>query len=328
VSKGGDELSGGLQSLFQTARRAHDPTAADRARVDEAIASKLNIDGEAIAAASARAKPAVTRMFTVHGTMKLSVGIVCLAAASLAIMRWSESRSVTAPVAQRTPSSTPAITPPTPAPMPEEPTPHAAPRAFEQRAPASASKFERRTRRRLQPLSSTPPSAEVRSTTELRATNASLRPSPRVEAKASDVQSDTTSRAPSAPAPPAPESAAEPARAEQAVEVSSAHASSEAAPADTEDAWRSELMLVEGMHAALRKKDFSAALALCVEHERRWPHGEFELERDGVRAIAACGARSGDAGQRAQRYLDQHPRAPLAMRVRAVCTPQLTGKSR
>jgi hypothetical protein len=83
-------------------------------------------------------------------------------------------------------------------------------------------------------------------------------------------------------------------------------------------------MLVERMHGALRKRDFSAALALCMEHERRWSHGEFELEREGVRAIAGCAERSGESGQRAQRYLDQHPRAPLAMRVRAACAPQLT----
>jgi hypothetical protein len=315
---GGDELSADLQSLFRSARRAHDPTAADRARIDEVIASKLN--GEVLKATGASTKLLGTRAFTVHGVMNLSLGIVCVAAASLAMMHWRDSRSVVPPMASGGPSNTPAIAPPAPAPMPEvpvivEPVTDAKPSRFES-APAPATKLERRKRRRVQSTTPARPSAEARSTTDLSSTNASSRPSPKVEAQASDVQSDTT-RAPSATAASAPISA-EPARAEQPVDLSSARAADVAARADDP-----ELMLVTRMHAALRQGDFSAALALCAEHERRWPHGVFELEREGVRAIASCGANTNDAASRAKRFLSAHPHTPVAMRVSSACAAQL-----
>jgi hypothetical protein len=87
---------------------------------------------------------------------------------------------------------------------------------------------------------------------------------------------------------------------------------------------RTELALLKRIQGALREADFSAVLALCAEHARRWPHGVFELEREGARAIAACGGNSDDAVRRAQRFLTAHPHAPVAMRVRAACAVQLT----
>jgi hypothetical protein len=84
-----------------------------------------------------------------------------------------------------------------------------------------------------------------------------------------------------------------------------------------------ELALLKRMHAELREANFSTVLSLCAEHERRWPHGELELEREGVRAIASCGANVGEAQRLASQYLKGHPHAPLAMRVRSACTSQL-----
>jgi hypothetical protein len=77
------------------------------------------------------------------------------------------------------------------------------------------------------------------------------------------------------------------------------------------------------MQAALKRSDFAAALALCAEHERAWPHGVFAQEREGVRAIASCAARSGGAGSVAQSYLAAHPHTTLALRVKAACAAQL-----
>jgi hypothetical protein len=84
-----------------------------------------------------------------------------------------------------------------------------------------------------------------------------------------------------------------------------------------------ELALLKRMHAALREADYSIVMALCAEHERRWPHGVFELEREGVRAIAACAANSDDAMPRAKRFLAAHPHAPIAMRVSSACVARL-----
>jgi hypothetical protein len=77
------------------------------------------------------------------------------------------------------------------------------------------------------------------------------------------------------------------------------------------------------MQGALREADFSKVLALCAEHARRWPHGMFEVEREGARAIASCGEGSADAVLRAKRFLSAHPSAPVAMRVSAACAAQL-----
>ena len=85
----------------------------------------------------------------------------------------------------------------------------------------------------------------------------------------------------------------------------------------------SELTLLKRMHVALREADYGAVMALCAEHERRWPHGVFEFEREGVRAIAACGANSDDAIPRAQRFLATHPHTPIAMRVSSACVARL-----
>lgn len=77
------------------------------------------------------------------------------------------------------------------------------------------------------------------------------------------------------------------------------------------------------IQGALHAADFSTVLALCGEHARRWPHGVFELEREGVRAIASCGEHLDDAAVRAQQFLTAHPHAPVAMRVSAACAAQL-----
>ena len=77
------------------------------------------------------------------------------------------------------------------------------------------------------------------------------------------------------------------------------------------------------IQAALREADYSTVLTLCAEHARRWPHGVFELEREGVRAIASCDRDSDDATLRAKRFLKAHPHAPVAMRVSAACAAQL-----
>jgi hypothetical protein len=104
--------------------------------------------------------------------------------------------------------------------------------------------------------------------------------------------------------------------------VTPAAAARKADPTRPENAG-TELAMMKRIQGALREADFSTVLALCAEHARRWPHGVFELEREGVRAIASCGGNSDDAALRAKRFLTAHPRAPVAMRVSAACAAQL-----
>lgn len=81
-----------------------------------------------------------------------------------------------------------------------------------------------------------------------------------------------------------------------------------------------ERELIEQAHAALAKGDTEAALALLDEHARDFAQGVFAEERQALDAIARC--KSGDLEQgrtRAQTFLDEHPRAVLAARVRRTC---------
>jgi hypothetical protein len=133
------------------------------------------------------------------------------------------------------------------------------------------------------------------------------RPEPGSTQKAAAVIQET--------APPAPSGSGSP---QQAVTA----AARKADPTRPENAG-TELAMMKRIQGALREADFSTVLALCAEHARRWPHGVFELEREGVRAIASCGGNSDDAALRAKRFLTAHPRAPVAMRVSAACAAQL-----
>jgi hypothetical protein len=119
---------------------------------------------------------------------------------------------------------------------------------------------------------------------------------------------------------PAPNEASATPSAEPAAPRSMPDPAPDAALADP----RAELALAERIHAALRKGKPAAALALCAEHERRWPDGAFAQERDGVRAIASCDLRSKDAASLARAFLANHPHAPLAPRVGAACATQLS----
>lgn len=81
-----------------------------------------------------------------------------------------------------------------------------------------------------------------------------------------------------------------------------------------------ERELIEAAHAALGRGDTKAALASLDEHARDFAKGVFAEERDALDAIARC--KSGDLERgraRAQTFLDEHPRAVLAARVRRTC---------
>lgn len=97
----------------------------------------------------------------------------------------------------------------------------------------------------------------------------------------------------------------------------------EPADLDASNAATEELAFVTRIHTALLKSQLRSVLALCAEHERRWPHGTFVQEREGLRAIATCGARASGAGQRALAFFASYPSSPLVERVRETCAQQL-----
>jgi hypothetical protein len=86
---------------------------------------------------------------------------------------------------------------------------------------------------------------------------------------------------------------------------------------------RAELALVQRMLSAWTEAELAHVLALSIEHERRWPNGTFAQEREGLRAMAECLSHIRNAGARAQTFLISFPRAPLAPRVREACSVQL-----
>jgi hypothetical protein len=81
-----------------------------------------------------------------------------------------------------------------------------------------------------------------------------------------------------------------------------------------------ERELIEQAHAALAKGDTQAALKALDEHARDFAQGVFAEEREALDAIARC--KSGDLERGrdlARTFLDAHPRAVLATRVRRSC---------
>jgi hypothetical protein len=81
-----------------------------------------------------------------------------------------------------------------------------------------------------------------------------------------------------------------------------------------------ERELIEQAHAALAEGDTEAALAALDEHARSFATGVFAEEREGLDAIARCKAGQLELGRaRAQAFLDGHPRAVLAARIRRTC---------
>lgn len=80
-----------------------------------------------------------------------------------------------------------------------------------------------------------------------------------------------------------------------------------------------ELVFLKRIQSALQAHDPQAVLELSRQHERRWPHGIFAQERDGLRTIAACQTHAPDGMSRATKFSAAYPRSPMLSRVRATC---------
>ena len=335
-----DDWSNDSASLFREARRAHDPTLAESARL-AAVLERIQAAKADGSLAESRAADIVARGATsklLRQIVSVSLGVVCIAAASLAFIRANRHPSEPARSAKPAPTAV-ASAPPTIA------TPQARVPSGELGAPAQASAARDGAQSRPRsPWGRSRATAERQGRSRIEAASVPAAPSsgtaPALRGGASFSAPDDSSRSATVPENGATQhersEPGSPAKAAAVIQEAAPRATSfesnpqqaVTAPAPKADPTlpeqaRTELAMMKRIQAALRDAEFSTALALCAEHARRWPHGVFELEREGVRAIAACGGESDDAALRAKRFLTAHPHAPVAMRVSAACAPQL-----
>ena len=322
-----DDWSEQSEALFHSARVAHAPTSADRARVRSELAQKL----AAASGAPATGGDVQTRLADsgmTHAALgklaKVGLGVACALVGAVAFIRAGDSdsreRTSAKPIAMQTGSA--GAKPAQRAAEPEvavgasAATPRVAP------SPAAGARslgtVPARPAARTSPVLPTPEKVSVSrpapkhtqpSAVEQVASVGGIAPALRGGATSGIAPAlrggATSGTSRSSPRPDAPAESAE----------------------NTADA-RAELEFVARINAAVRASAPQAVLALCAEHERRWPHGIFEQEREGTRAIASCNARSTGAGARAREFLASHPRAAIAARVREECAPLLTAASR
>ncbi|WP_394835212.1 hypothetical protein LVJ94_52810 [Pendulispora rubella] len=134
-------------------------------------------------------------------------------------------------------------------------------------------------------------------------------------------------RAEAAPVPPAPSSSVVMTRKRAAPAASAAPMAPDiepvvAAPTERADplAMIDEVDLLARAHEALARGDGSFALLLVQEHGRRFPKSAVAEERAAVRVFALCtSGRAAEAAREGAQFLEQHPRSPLAERVRTSC---------
>jgi hypothetical protein len=86
---------------------------------------------------------------------------------------------------------------------------------------------------------------------------------------------------------------------------------------------RAELAFVQRIREALTETDPERVLSLCDEHQRRWPHGTFAQEREGLQTIATCQTQAQNAASIARAFFTSYPHSPMGPRVRIACASQL-----
>lgn len=87
-------------------------------------------------------------------------------------------------------------------------------------------------------------------------------------------------------------------------------------PALAADALRDELTLLTRARQGLASGDHEGALRALTSHRARYPSGTLAAERDGTEALVLCAHPGHDGRPAARAFLAQHPRSPLAERVR------------
>ena len=90
----------------------------------------------------------------------------------------------------------------------------------------------------------------------------------------------------------------------------------DAPPSADDDRIAREAAQVRRIRELLDGGDAKAALAACDAGDEEFAPGVFALERDGLRTLAALALDRPSARADAEAYLERHPRAPLARKIR------------
>jgi hypothetical protein len=122
---------------------------------------------------------------------------------------------------------------------------------------------------------------------------------------------------PVAVAPPAPVAEPEPAPVAEAPAPAPAPKPVVAAPAPTTP--DAEVALLKSAMAAQAKGDAALALSLSQQHLKRFPHGNFEQEREVIAIEALVGlGRSGEAKKRADSFAKNFPTSTHLLKVESL----------
>ena len=317
------------EELLRSARGDHAPSSADRERVRRALATRLAESADTLPDASA----SPTRGL-LHPLAKTGIGLVLLAAGITTLMHTNDQPKS---VAVKTPVALPAVHQASEA-QRGEPT-----RSTQQPPTVAGDVFEPSAPARERPAASVKRAAP-RSKAALRtgarqesrapaATSVSTKPVQRIESDADttpatslDSPIEHTARAANS-SPVAVNMQAQ--VRESKVSTASADIERKQRPdspaARAHDAapdGREELVFLARIRAELSESEYEDVLELCEEHKRRWPHGTFAQEREGLRAIALCETEHSKAADNARAFFASYPHSPMAPRVRAACAPQ------
>lgn len=318
-----EDWSHASESLFRSSRADHDATSADRARVRRVLARRLA--GGAARTTGAGARAASRSGF--HSTwigkgLMVALGVACVAAGAFVFTRddrhAARSTATTSIASAQTDSAGRTADPLEPGQtemaaarggVPSVPATNAPSRAAVRRprtdtvtVRSRASKSDDGQRSEATPTALHSGAAKTAMSTGEDRARSDLEASP-----AASSSRESVAEAPSA----------------EATNRATTQSTPDATRGEELDDLRAELALVKHIHFAMQSGKPLDALTLCAEHARRWPHGTFVQEREGVRAIASCETRSNAAGPRARAFLANYPRAPLAPRVATACSSVL-----
>jgi hypothetical protein len=322
------------EALFQSARGDHAPTAFDRARVRSALAQRLAAASNVAPAGGTLPTPGAhprTSRAALGKLVKIGVGVACVMAGTFAVMRDHQSSKPAARTPAALPPTAANAKPSAPAPAPAASTQASATTAHDQPVIAVVVHSESAATARVGTKRSRARSTPQKLSTPARATAQAAPPSSSAEQvgphEPQALVSDTSAAVSTSAV--AQDPVAEPEPGQRATAQPKPARLPAAEQADSADE-RAELAFVARINAALRESKLRSVLALCTEHERRWPHGAFVQEREALRAIASCGTGVTGADARARTFLASYPRAPLAPRVHDACVQQLkaTGDKR
>lgn len=327
-----DDWSSASEELFRASRSDHAPTAADRERVRRALAQRFAATpgGSTGAGLAGRSVSVLPRLLTV------AVGASLVLVATIALKRTHDAEP-----ARAGQPSVMIAKPLERAPAQSESAELAAHTQGSLEQPQDLDKAaQARATRRARPRAVSGakvldvPTAELAAVPQTQRSHTGTSTQPPVAAPAAEVRSTQTETPAASPQPSAARSrtqgqldgrevdqaeAVVPAAQPQVAPARRLESQEDARAADA----RAELAFLRRIQAALRSAEPDSVLALCTEHERRWPDGMFVQEREGLRAIASCNTTQLGADARARAFLAKYPRTPLGPRVRDACKQQL-----